>query len=198
MRKIILISVITISMLDLILFLIVKFNGFVDLKNSCMRNISNPNGYELALYFDTKTPQADIDKFGDEIKILNGVKNVEVITKDQALREFIKNNQGDDKILKSIAASVENPLLSSVVVTSSMSDIDAFLEFERDVLDDVDNSGLKLASYRDGDLEVFQKEFAKVKNVSLIKDFPNYILSGERSHYFEKYSVMCNQKFSKP
>jgi hypothetical protein len=177
-------------------FLTVKISSYLLLKKDCQRNNSKPDGYSFSIYIKSETSQSDIDKFINEAKKIAHVKNIQSETKDYALQEFIKNHQNDPEIINSLDKLGSNPFLSAITINSDISNLDDFLRFEQGVLDKAGNSGLAIQTRSDGNLIFFQKELAKMKKASLIRDLPSYIFSGEGNHFFEKkYSVICNPNF---
>lgn len=195
-KKLITITALITLVLILAIFLAVKTSNYLSLKNNCIQNNSKSDGYSVSLYFKPSTSQPDIDKFLNETKKMAGVKNIQAKTKDEALQEFVRENGNNPEILKSVNELGSNPLASSAVVNSNISNIEDFLKLEQSILDEARKSGLEIVRYDDGKLSFFQKELEKVNKSSLIKDLPSYIFSGEGSHFFEKrYSQICNPNF---
>jgi hypothetical protein len=192
MKKTILVTTLSTVVLILVLFIVFKSYNYVQLKNACINNIVKPGGHSVSLFFDPKTSQVDIDKFAVEIKKINGVTDTVLKSKDEALQEF-NNMQGNNPSINQALNEIGgNPLSTQLTVNSNISDIDTFLKFEQNVLDKAKGSGLIIAHSDDGMLKFYQKEQAKVKSASLIKDLPSFMFSSEGSHYLEKYSSMCN------
>jgi len=196
-NKKLIISTVSITLVFiLVIFLTIKTSSYLVVKNNCIQNNSKLEGYSVSLSFKPTSSQSSIDIFTDEIRKMTGVKNVQSKTKDEALQEFIKNQGSNPEILKAVNELGTNPLSSSIIVNSSINNIDDFLKFKQGVLDEAKNSGLEIVSHYDGNLIILQKEIAKVRNASLIRDLPGYLFSGEGNHFFEKkYSQICNPNF---
>ncbi len=197
MKKTLLIKVLLVIILGFAFFVAAKFYNFANLKSECIRNINETREYKFFLVFDQKVSHLDIDKFKDEIKTLNGVKDVVIKTKDEIIQDFIKKQGIDPETLKAFNEYINSDKnnIQPELVVSSINNINFFIELEQSVLDKADSSGLKVVMHDDGGLKFSYEYLMKADGVSLINDFPKYIFSKEKSYYFGKYDVMCNSKF---
>lgn len=127
-KKLITITALITLVLILAIFLAVKTSSYLSLKNDCIKNNSKPDRYSVSMYFKSTTSQSDIDKFVDETKKMAGVKNIQAKTKDEALQEFVRENGNNPEILKSVNELGSNPLASTAVVNSNISNIEDFLK----------------------------------------------------------------------
>ena len=195
-KKIITITAFITTLIIIAVFLSVKVVNYQSLKNDCLKKGSRPGGYSISLYFQSDTPQSDIDNFVKEAKKTTNIKDIQTISKNEALNDFKKRHKDNPETIKAINELNVNPLSPSIIVKSNISDIDTFLDFEQGILDKLNTHGLEYKSFADGNLKIFQKELIKVNEASLTKDFSEYLFSGEGNHFFEvRYSEICKPNF---
>ena len=78
---------------------------------------------DITAYFKTDTAEADILSAKDEImKMSSNVKNVEYVSKDQALIAFNEQHSNDPVLSKALQEVGDNPLLPSLNITTTKGD----------------------------------------------------------------------------
>lgn len=87
---------------------------------------------DVTAYFKTEASEEEIMKVKDDLGSLQEVKDIEYVSRDQALEEFKARHVGDVLIQDSLAELSENPLQASLnikaVDPSQYADIVTFLE----------------------------------------------------------------------
>ena len=74
---------------------------------------------DVSVYFKNEASEEEIDKVKSDLESLGTVKNVEYVSKDQALSEFKQRHAGDTLVQNSLAELDENPLQASLNVKAS-------------------------------------------------------------------------------
>ncbi|MFH1780976.1 MAG: permease-like cell division protein FtsX [Candidatus Nealsonbacteria bacterium] len=69
---------------------------------------------DMAVYFSEEPSVEQIDTIQKELSGLSEVKNMEYISKEQALEKFVARHQGEQVIMESLEEVGGNPLLSSL------------------------------------------------------------------------------------
>lgn len=75
---------------------------------------------DISVYFKYETSADDILKAKDEIAKVPEVKEVEYVSKDQALADFTENYKNDPVLMASLAEVGANPFLASLNIKSSL------------------------------------------------------------------------------
>ena len=187
MKKTTFTTILLMTILIAVAFISFKFYLFNNLKNDCIKNSIKPDGYSMILYFEPNTIRSDVDRLISQIRKIPEVKNVETKSSSDAWKDFMKEN--DVAHLAQILN--ESPLESSVIISSSINDIEPFLDLEKDILEQVRNSHLGLSKYTDGNMALLKKELTRVKEAPLLKDFTSYLFTRDSQHFFEKYGLIC-------
>jgi cell division transport system permease protein len=101
------VSVMTIALfvfLTLIIFNVLTGNAISVLKDKI----------DISVYFQTSVSEDDILKVKRSLESLNEVKNVEYVSRDQALTLFQERHHADETIVKALEVLEENPLSASL------------------------------------------------------------------------------------
>lgn len=69
---------------------------------------------DVSVYFKYETPEEDILKIKDEIAAIPEVKNVEYVSKSEALNTFTQNHKDEPLLMESVAEVGVNPFLASL------------------------------------------------------------------------------------
>src|SRR3989344_720896 len=73
------------------------------------------NKIDIAAYFKPETSEDDILRAKDEILVLSpDIKNIEYISKDEALADFNERHKGNDAFARALEQVGENPFLPSL------------------------------------------------------------------------------------
>jgi cell division transport system permease protein len=120
----------TTGVMVLVLFL---FSGLMSLNYLSSRIVTNlEEKVDVSVYFKTVASENEIAKVKSDLESLKTVKNVEYVSKDQALSEFKTRHAGDTLVQDSLAELDENPLQASLNVqaedSSQYASIVTFLE----------------------------------------------------------------------
>ena len=87
---------------------------------------------DISVYFKNEASEGEIAKVKSDLELLGIVKNVEYVSKDQALNEFKERHAGNTLVQDSLAELDENPLQASLNVkandSSQYASIATFLE----------------------------------------------------------------------
>ena len=97
----VLIMMVTLSVIGILIFA----NAILDTSL-----VSLKNKVDINVYFLTKAPESDILELKAAIEALPEVKEVEYISRDQALEDFKKRHENDNLTLQAIEELGENPL----------------------------------------------------------------------------------------
>lgn len=120
----------TTGVMVLVLFL---FSGLMSLNYLTSQIVGGLEGkVDISVYFKNEASEGEIVKVKSDLELLSIVKNVEYISKDQALNEFKERHAGDTLVQDSLAELDENPLQASLNVkandSSQYASIATFLE----------------------------------------------------------------------
>lgn len=106
------VSVMTITLfvfLTLIIFNVLTGNAISVLKDKI----------DISVYFQTSVSEDDILKIKRSLESLNEVKNVEYVSRDQALTLFQERHYADETIVKALEVLEENPLSASLNIKAA-------------------------------------------------------------------------------
>lgn len=120
----------TTGVMVLVLFL---FSGLMSLNYLASQIVSGlDEKVDVSVYFKGEASEEEITKIKSDLESLSTVKNVEYVSKDQALNEFKERHAGDTLVQDSLAELDENPLQASLNVkaadSSQYASIVTFLE----------------------------------------------------------------------
>src|SRR3989344_6810476 len=120
----------TTGVMVLVLFL---FSGLMSLNYLASQVVSGlEEKVDVSVYFKNDASEVEIDKVKGDLESLGMVRNVEYVSKDQALSEFKERHAGDTLVQDSLAELDENPLQASLNVkaddSSQYASIVSFLE----------------------------------------------------------------------
>jgi len=120
----------TTGVMVLVLFL---FSGLMSLNYlSSQVVLGLEEKVDISVYFKNDASEEEIAKVKNDLELLGTVKNVEYVSKDQALSEFKERHAGDTLVQDSLAELDENPLQASLNVkaedSSQYASIVTFLE----------------------------------------------------------------------
>ena len=109
------------------------FSGLMSLNYLASRVVSGlEEKVDVSVYFKSDASEEEIAKIKSDLEALGTVKNVEYVSKDQALNEFKARHAGDTLIQDSLAELGDNPLQASLNVkandSSQYASIVSFLE----------------------------------------------------------------------
>jgi len=101
-----------------VLFLSVILSGsfflFKDISQILVADLQEK--IDVSVYFKEETPEEDILGVGKELSELPEIKNIEYVSKKQALLNFIQRHERDTALLDSIDELGKNPFLASLNV----------------------------------------------------------------------------------
>ena len=104
----------TTGVMVLVLFL---FSGLISLSYLSSQIVSSlEEKVDVSVYFKNDASEGEIAKVKSDLESLGTVKNVEYVSKDQALNEFKERHAGDTLVQDSLAELDENPLQASLNV----------------------------------------------------------------------------------
>ncbi|MEK7121871.1 MAG: permease-like cell division protein FtsX [Patescibacteria group bacterium] len=110
-------SIGTTGVMVLVLFL---FSGLMSLNYLASQIVSSlEEKVDVSVYFKNDASEEEIAKVKSDLESLSTVKNVEYVSKDQALDEFKERHAGDTLVQNSLAELDENPLQASLNVKAS-------------------------------------------------------------------------------
>ena len=110
-------SIGTTGVMVLVLFL---FSGLMSLNYLASQIVSSlEEKVDVSVYFKNDASEEEIAKVKSDLESLGTVKNVEYVSKDQALDEFKERHAGDTLVQNSLAELDENPLQASLNVKAS-------------------------------------------------------------------------------
>ncbi len=120
----------TTGVMILVLFL---FSGLMSLNYLASQVVSGlEEKVDVSVYFKNDASEQEIIQVKSDLESLGAVKNVEYVSKDQALNEFKTRHAGDTLVQDSLAELDENPLQASLNVkaddSSQYASIVTFLE----------------------------------------------------------------------
>src|SRR3989344_1896731 len=120
----------TTGVMVMVLFL---FSGLMSLNYLASEVVSSlESKVDVSVYFKNDASEEEITKIKTDLELLGEVKNVEYVSKDQALNEFKTRHAGDTLIQDSLAELNDNPLQASLNVkaddSSQYASIVTFLE----------------------------------------------------------------------
>ena len=105
-------SIGTTGVMVLVLFL---FSGLMSLNYLASQIVSGlEEKVDVSVYFKNEASEGEIAKVKSDLESLETVKNVEYVSKDQALNEFKERHAGDTLVQDSLAELDENPLQASL------------------------------------------------------------------------------------
>ena len=105
-------SIGTTGVMVLVLFL---FSGLMSLNYLASQIVSGlEEKVDVSVYFKNEASEGEIAKVKSDLESLGTVKNVEYVSKDQALNEFKERHAGDTLVQDSLAELDENPLQASL------------------------------------------------------------------------------------
>src|SRR3990167_7379767 len=112
---------------------LVLFSGLMSLNYLASQIVSGlEEKVDVSVYFKNEASEGEIAKVKSDLESLGTVKNVEYVSKDQALSEFKERHAGDTLVQDSLAELDENPLQASLNVkaddSSQYASIVTFLE----------------------------------------------------------------------
>src|SRR3989338_8495923 len=117
-------SIGTTGVMVLVLFL---FSGLMSLNYLASQIVSGlEEKVDVSVYFKNEASEGEIAKVKSDLESLGTVKNVEYVSKDQALNEFKERHAGDTLVQDSLAELDENPLQASLNVKANDSSQYAF------------------------------------------------------------------------
>lgn len=104
----------TTGVMVLVLFL---FSGLMSLNYLASQIVSGlEEKVDISVYFKNEASEEEIGRVKSDLEALGTVKNVEYVSKDQALNEFKERHAGDTLVQDSLAEIDENPLQASLNV----------------------------------------------------------------------------------
>lgn len=104
----------TTGVMVLVLFL---FSGLMSLNYLATQIVSSlEEKVDVSVYFKNEASEEEIGRVKSDLEALGTVKNVEYVSKDQALNEFKERHAGDTLVQDSLAELDENPLQASLNV----------------------------------------------------------------------------------
>ena len=107
-------SIGTTGVMVLVLFL---FSGLMSLNYLASQIVSGlEEKVDVSVYFKNEASEGEIAKVKSDLESLDTVKNVEYVSKEQALNEFKERHAGDTLVQDSLAELDENPLQASLNV----------------------------------------------------------------------------------
>ena len=120
----------TTGVMVLVLFL---FSGLMSLNYLASQVVSGlEEKVDVSVYFKNDASEEEITMVKSDLELLSTVRNVEYVSKDQALSEFKERHAGDTLVQDSLAELDENPLQASLNVkagdSSQYASIVTFLE----------------------------------------------------------------------
>jgi len=120
----------TTGVMVLVLFL---FSGLMSLNYLASQIVGGlEEKVDISVYFKNEASEGEIAKVKSDLELLGIVKNVEYVSKDQALNEFKERHAGNTLVQDSLAELDENPLQASLNVkandSSQYASIATFLE----------------------------------------------------------------------
>src|SRR4030042_4195968 len=74
------------------------------------------NKVDVSVYFKRDALEEEVVRAKDEIGKISEIKNIEYLSKDEALARFAEKHKDDPKLLEAIAEVGDNPLLSSLSI----------------------------------------------------------------------------------
>jgi len=96
---------------------LVLFSGLMSLNYLASQVVSGlEEKVDVSVYFKNDASEEEIAKVKSDLESLGTVKNVEYVSKDQALNEFKERHAGDTLVQDSLAELDENPLQASLNV----------------------------------------------------------------------------------
>jgi cell division transport system permease protein len=101
------VSILTLSLLIISIIIVLSITANLGLKYI-------QDKIDIRVYFKSETSQTQMAAFRSEVVSSKEVKSADIVSKEQALAEFKKNNASKPEILQAIDAVEENPLLASV------------------------------------------------------------------------------------
>lgn len=110
-------SIATISILIMSLYIISVFFVFTSIGDSMLRDIKSKAN--ISVYFDSDASEETILAAKKEMESLPEVKMVEYVSKETALENFKRDNASDPIILESLDVIEENPLLGYLVIKAN-------------------------------------------------------------------------------
>ncbi len=110
-------SVSTISILVMSLYIISVFFVFTSTANEMLKEIKNKAN--ISVYFKADAEEGVILAAKTEVEKMNEVKSVEYISKEVALENFKRTNANEPVILESLKEIGGNPLLAALVVRAN-------------------------------------------------------------------------------
>lgn len=112
----------TLGVMIITLFVIVSFFMLGGITNSLIENLKSR--MDISVYFRIDTDEADILKVKGELTKLEQVRDIEYISRSDALARFKKRHQSDPLILQSLEEIGSNPLTASLNIQAQEPSID--------------------------------------------------------------------------
>jgi cell division transport system permease protein len=110
-------SIATISILIMSLYIISVFFVFTSIGDGMLRDIKSKAN--ISVYFDSDASEETILAAKKEMETIPEVKMVEYVSKETALENFKRDNASDPIILESLDVIEENPLLGYLVIKAN-------------------------------------------------------------------------------
>lgn len=108
-------SIATCFIIAMTVFLIVSLFLFRDVTNNLIQSLREK--VDISVYFKEVVPENEILKLKEEIAGLPEVREVEYVSRAQALERFIERYQGNSVVMESLL-EVGNPLLPALNITA--------------------------------------------------------------------------------
>ncbi len=123
-------TVATLFIMLMVIFLISSLYLFNQAADILISSIQDK--VDISVYFKDTTSSQDIIEFKSELDNMEEVKNVEYVTKEDALASFTERHKDDPVLMESLAELGANPFLASLNIRASQASqyeqINSFLE----------------------------------------------------------------------
>ncbi len=123
-------TVATLFIMLMVIFLISSLYLFNQASDILISSIQDK--VDISVYFKDTTSSQDIIEFKSELDNMEEVKNVEYVTKEDALASFTERHKDDPVLMESLAELGANPFLASLNIRASQASqyeqINSFLE----------------------------------------------------------------------
>lgn len=128
-------SVASVSVLTLSLYVVSAVIVLVMIANGVLTNVEEK--INVSVYFKSDVSEDRVMEIKNNLEKYQEVKEVQYISKDQALEDFKRNNANEPVIMQSLEEIGDNPLLASLIVKANDS------RQYQDVVDYIDRSDFK-------------------------------------------------------
>ena len=133
---------------------------------------------DISVYFKSDSPDERILSLKKELESNQNVKNVEFVSKEKALENFLERHKGDALILRSIEIVDQNPFSANLNIqahrTDKFEDITRFIEASAySALLDIDSFGSPKITFRQN-----EEAINKLSNVLSISRKIGFFVSG--------------------